>query len=110
MFFFIPYINKLLHSLNEKEFKKLCFTIIILFSILPFIILLQVDSFIINKGYYHFWLIFLYIIGGYLKYHPFKCQKIKLIFFCFIREIIPWLIQISSHFIAKNFLNIIIMK
>ena len=57
MYFFIPYLNKLIHSLNQKEMKNLCLTIIILFTILDFLAPGKFDPFSITSGYTTIWLI-----------------------------------------------------
>ena len=106
MFFFIPFMNKLILLMNESENKQLCLTIIIIFCILPFILLNNNDPFSIKNGFCPFWLIFLYIIGANLKLFPLQISKIKLILLYFLSIIIPWSIKLISHFLFDYFYKI----
>ena len=85
LFFMIPYLNKFLYKLEKKEYKKLLILIFVLLSIIPNIFGL-VDFFRINNGYSPFWLIYLYMVGGYIKIYlnDYKDNKrsIKIIFLC----------------------------
>lgn len=65
MFFFIPFMNKLLVSLNKKQAKVLVLTIFMLFSLRPAALL--VDRFRLEKGYSLLWLASLYLIGGCIR-------------------------------------------
>lgn len=65
MFFFIPYFNRLIHTLDRAQFKLLITAFIILFSVLP--TLFQADLFSISSGYSMLWLVLLYFIGAYFK-------------------------------------------
>lgn len=66
LFFIIPYINLFIDSLTKEKFKKFLVIVFILLSILPNICFL-VDFFKINNGYSPFWLIYLYMLGAYIK-------------------------------------------
>ena len=65
MFFFIPYFNKLLNSLKEKELLHLGLAIIMIFSVWQTII--QNEIFGTQKGYNLLWLSLLYLLGGIIK-------------------------------------------
>ncbi len=65
MFFFIPFMNKLLLALNKKQLKGLMLTIFVLFSLRPSALLM--DRFRLEKGYSLLWLAALYLIGGCIK-------------------------------------------
>ena len=66
LFFVIPYINTFINSLSKEKFERFLIIIFILLSILPNLCFL-VDFFKINNGYSPFWLIYLYMIGAYIK-------------------------------------------
>ena len=100
MYFFIPFVNKIIHFMNKSENYQLCLTILIIFCILPFIPLNNNDLFSINRGYSPFWLMFLYIIGANLRLYPLQISKIKLILLYFLSIIIPWSIKLISHFLV----------
>ena len=69
LYLLIPFINKLINSLNQKEFKRLLLVLFFIFSLLPY--LTGARAFL-NTGYtlYHF--VYLYLIGAYLRIYPLK--------------------------------------
>ena len=69
LFFLIPYINKLTHNLTQKSYKKLITIGFILLCVLPNVFL-QTDFFRIDNGYSALWLIYCYLVGGYIKLYP----------------------------------------
>lgn len=111
MYFFIPFMNKLILLMNKFENNKLCLTILIIFCVLPFITLRKNDPFSIKYGYCPYWLMFLYIIGANLKLFPLQISKIELIIIYFLSIITPWtfkllkqgiFIEYNSFFIVLN--------
>jgi hypothetical protein len=97
MYFFIPYMNRVLLTLSEKEYRKLIITIIILFTCLPLVNLHTKDIFHINNGNSIWWLGCLYVIGGYFKLYPIKMSKILSLVMFFVSVTIAW----SSIFIKS---------
>ncbi len=65
MFFFIPFLNALINSLNKKQFKVLIASLVVIFSVVQ--TLIPGDIFKTSGGYSMFWLIVLYFIGAYFK-------------------------------------------
>ena len=65
MFFFIPYFNKLLNSLCEKELFYLGVIIILIFSIWQTTI--NEEIFGTEYGYSFLWLSLLYLLGGVIR-------------------------------------------
>lgn len=59
-----PYINVGLQNLDKKQFKKLLFILIILFSIWDIAPGMQIG---VQKGYSLYWLIVVYSIGAYIR-------------------------------------------
>ena len=102
MYFFIPFINKMIQNLEKKEYKVLCLTIIIVFSLLPILGLKRVDSFNMGWGYTTAWLICLYIIGGYFKNFPIKISKMKCFFMYIISIFCAWFSKFISHTLIKQ--------
>lgn len=77
LFFFIPFINKFINSLDKESFKRLIFTMIILFCFINLI----TDPFKLISGYSFLWLLVSYFIGAYIKiYNPFEKVKSKYVF------------------------------
>jgi len=76
LFFFLPALNHLLHTLAPRQLKLLLISTVCLFSILP--TLRGYDLFQTNAGYSVIWLGLLYLLGGYLKlYRPLSHWKIS---------------------------------
>jgi len=63
--FFMPFMNKLLLSLEKKELVKLAVTILILFTVFP--VCFATDVFGLAWGYSAMWLSVLYLFGGCLR-------------------------------------------
>ena len=99
MYLFLPFINKGLTSLTQEEYKKLCFTIIILFSLCPIIAMKRYDSFNLNYGYSTLWLISCYIISGYARRFNLDFSNRKCIFIFALSVFFAWFFKFISHFI-----------
>lgn len=72
MFMLIPYINKLIKSLTNQEFKKLITILMFMCSILP--TLFMTDFFKLDNGYSALWLIVCYLFGAYVKRYGFNIK------------------------------------
>ena len=64
VFFFMPFMNHLINTLEQKAAKILVATMLILFSVLP--TALGMDMFSTENGYSPLWIGVLYLIGAYL--------------------------------------------
>lgn len=62
-------INKLINSMDQKQYKNTLIVLFILFSIAPF---LTGNNFFENNGMNFFSFIYLYMLGGYLGRYPMK--------------------------------------
>lgn len=100
MFFFIPFINRCILSISKKDFKILCFTIIILFSVVPIFLTKGKDPFLLSGGYNQWWLICMYFIGAYLKLHPINISKSKCLLIYLISTLCAWFI---GHVLMRLF-------
>lgn len=65
MFFFIPFMNKILEVCDFKQLTGLVSASIVFFSIIPLIF--KSDVYFTNNGYTVLWISVLYIIGGYIR-------------------------------------------
>lgn len=101
MYFFIPFINKLLHSLEKNEHRNLCLTIIAIFSILPVLGLKRVDSFNTGWGYTTLWLTCLYIFGAYFNMYPVQITKKKCFVLYLASIFCAWFAKFMSHVLIK---------
>lgn len=90
VFFFMPFMNKLLLSLNRKELKTLAITIFALFTVLP--MLFSCDVFSLGWGYSAIWIAALYLFGGCLRMlEAGKCNKAVYIGIYAACVLISWL-------------------
>lgn len=65
MFFFVPFMNKILEVCDYKQLTGLVSSSVIFFSIIPLIF--KSDVYFTNNGYTVLWISVLYIIGGYIR-------------------------------------------
>lgn len=65
LFVFMPFINKLLNSLSDRQLYLLCAVLILVTSFSP--TFLRNDFLSVNGGYSAIWLISLYILGGTVR-------------------------------------------
>ena len=66
LYLLIPYINKVINSIDKKQFKTLLTILFIFFSIWPTI---WTNTTVKDGGYGIINLVFLYLIGAYIKIH-----------------------------------------
>lgn len=64
LFFFLPFLNLLVNSLDEKLARRLAITLIAVFSLLP--AAFRSDLFFTRGGYTFLWLAVLYLLGACL--------------------------------------------
>eukprot|EP00833_Pecoramyces_ruminatium_P003302 jgi/Orpsp1_1/1177334/evm.model.c7180000061036.1 len=93
---FIPYINKLLHSISKKEHQKIVIIIILLFCLSPLIEFNRVDTYDIKNGYSAWWLGCLYIIGAYVKLYPIKISKLLAFAIYLISVLCAWVVKLFT--------------
>ena len=102
LFFVIPWLNKLIRNLSKKEFTLL---VVILVGLAAFGSLK--DTFELNNGKSFAWLVFLYIIGAWIKNNEIF-SKLKtgvwflILFGCVI---LIWLWRIFSPVLPVLFIN-----
>lgn len=70
LFFIMPFLNKLISIISQKENKLLLLGIVFLFSVLPTIS--SRDIFSLNGGGSVWWLMCCYLVGAYLKKYGIK--------------------------------------
>lgn len=74
IFFLMPYLNRIVTSLDRNEFKKMLIILLILLSLLP--TFFKTDFFKSNGGMSPLWLMVCYFIGAYIKKY-FNEQEIR---------------------------------
>ena len=100
MFFFIPFFNQLLDTCSPLLSKKLFFTIVILFSILPTI--RHTDLFGAADGYSFLWLSLMYLLGGLIRRNQenIKAEKRTLLFVYLFCILSAWISKWGIQFIT----------
>lgn len=115
MYFLIPYINKMLLTLNKNSANVLLRTVIIIFSFLP-TIFRNNNLFGLGGGYSLIWMLLLYLIGGCLQILHFadkltKRQLISLYMFCvlstWINKIFGEFLNVNYNEMAKNWISFV---
>lgn len=101
MYFFIPFMNKMILSLSKNEYTILCLTIIAIFSLLPVVGLKMFDTFNTGGGYTTIWLICCYFIGAYFKKFPITLSKVKCILLYTGSIFCAWFAKFLSHVLLK---------
>ncbi len=92
MYFFIPFFNYLINSLNRIDAKKLILSLILILTVIP--TLSQIDIAVTQKGYSTLWLSALYIFGAYIRKYNIGSNIKNL-----------WLILIYSGCVIINLLS-----
>ena len=90
MYFFIPFLNYLINNLEKKMLQRLTISLVLVFSILP--TYAEADIFKLYDGYSAFWLMTMYIIGGYVKKYGImiNLSKIKLMLVYLSQILLTW--------------------
>lgn len=104
LFFFIPALNIILDRIEKKKLRNILLIGFFLCSLLPTI--WNRDIFIFNKGYSPIWLMYLYLIGAYIKkYNPFKELSSLKCFFIYLGAVVfTWLFKIiCESLVIGNF-------
>lgn len=109
MFLFVPFLNKLLLSLGNRELKLLGITIVCGVVFYPTAVIH--DLYTLQGGYSFAWIAFLYVLGGIMKRLEFgseiKKSRCVLVYICSV--LLAWgakfLLETHSiSFISPNFL------
>ncbi len=103
LFVMIPFLNHIL-SLPKEKVKKLLIVLFILTSVIPSIT--AVDFFKLDYGYSPFWLMYLYLIGGYIKKYEndFKGKRNKYCKLLFLSLFLGFALNIFINiFFVKKF-------
>ena len=97
LFFFMPFLNHLIHTLPRKDARRLLAALIGVFSVMP--TLLFRDLFATRYGYAPVWLGTLYLLGAYVrKYEPGRSFSKKRLFawylgFVLVSWAVRWAIE-----------------
>lgn len=67
LFFFMPFLNEGLKKIGKRELTVIVIVIGVLFSARG--LFLYKDAFDLDRGYGVLWLVYLYIVGGFIKKH-----------------------------------------
>lgn len=65
LFFLIPLLNHLVHTMPRRQLQGILVLLVVVFSVLPTVT--RHDRFGLNNGYTVWWLALLYLVGGYIR-------------------------------------------
>lgn len=111
LFLFVPLLNYCLNNLEKKAIKIFLLSIVSVVSIvLPIVKVLGGDIFVLNGGYSPWWLIILYLLGGYIrKYGLLERIKKHYLLLIFISSVVlTWLSKLCIEVLSQHFLGKII--
>ena len=113
LFAMIPYLNALIHSLHAYQYRSMLWILFIFLSVVSTFGLN--DYFKIDNGYSPFWLMFCYMVGGYIKlyeehlFHGNLAKWIAIIVVNILLVIDLWYILgdsvISTTFLIRNYIS-----
>lgn len=91
LFFFVPILNLAVNKLSKKQLRALVLGLVAVFSILPTVFC--TDAFGTAGGYTAWWLMILYLIGGYIRKYGVKedFNKIRWLWGYVIMVVLTWL-------------------
>lgn len=102
MFFFMPLLNQVLNNMEKKQLKTVLISICIVFSGLQ--TLFHRDVFSTAQGYTAWWLMILYLIGGYIKkYGLLEKWKMKTL-------LLGYVLMVTGTWISKYIIEIGTLK
>lgn len=71
LFFLIPLLNHLVHTMPRRQLRAMLLVLLLVFSVFP--TMTRHDRFSLDNGYTVWWLAILYLLGGYVRqYHAFE--------------------------------------
>lgn len=94
LFLFIPVLNAALQTLSKKRMGAVLLALVFILSVTyPVARLLLSDTFMLGEGYTAWWLMVLYLIGGYVrKYGLFKNAKPSVLFLSYLFSVtVTWM-------------------
>lgn len=102
LFFMTPFINAGIQGMKKTDLKIIILIMTVLFSFVSTFI--SSDYFMLNDGYSALWLIYLYIVGGYIKkYGLCDClSKSKLLLMYVISVLMTYLSKFAFEHFALN--------
>jgi len=109
MYYFLPFVTNSISLINKRLYGKIVFHFFFIYSIYYTIIKYNIKKAnfnsnfnFINEGYTSFWLLILYIVGGYIgKFYTYKNIKLNIIYL---------LIYLISSLITSEYLFYSIRK
>ena len=109
MYYFLPFVTNSISLINKRLYGKIIFHFFFIYSIYYTIIKYNIKKTnfnsnfnFINEGYTSFWLLILYIVGGYIgKFYTYKNIKLNIIYL---------LIYLISSLITSEYLFYSIRK
>lgn len=106
MFFFVPFFNRCIAEWDRQTCKRLIFSLILVFSVLPTIFM--TDLAVTAGGYSVLWLSVLYLIGAYIRKYQLETTLHPIVSFlgylgC---AFLTWLAKLIAELVTKHFTGI----
>lgn len=103
LFLFIPVLNLAVERINKRRLQVLLCSLFVLFSVVFPVFNVLVDSFSLSKGYSPWWLLVLYLLGGYIRKHGLfeKAKKLTLALVFFASVTLAWLSRIVIRHVTQ---------
>ena len=107
LFFMIPYINFFCKIINKKTYKKFLLILFVFFTIIPNFFGMT-DFFKILDGYSPFWLVYCYLLGGYVKLYGINLDIKRIVKDIFVLLLIEFTINVIIRNISFLIFNVIV--
>ena len=100
LFVIIPFLNKGLNSLSQRDYRNLTILLLLIYSFLG----CWKPDHIAQNGYNAIWLIILYVVGGYIKLHRPTIPAWILIGLAMSGMLVNFSLEFNNSTIARNLL------
>lgn len=104
LFFFIPFLNLLLLTLNRRQYLNLLLTGFVLLSLSSVVHTDSVDPFRLNNGYSTWWLMYLYLLGAGIKVHSLfsRLSKMQALLGYGSMVVLTWLSKLGLYWLSNS--------
>lgn len=101
LYLFLPFINAAINALPQKTLKEILIISAIAFTLPQ--IFFGADPFHVVRGYSAAWIVFLYILGAYLrKYNSFAGVRKRTLFLVYLLSIaVTWGVKFAIEFVSS---------
>ena len=91
LFLFMPFLDRAIYGLSQRQLLQLCLSLILCFSLLPLVA--SGDVFALQSGYSPLWLMVLYLLGACLKTCKVSGRSVILFFSYTLCTLAAWVFK-----------------